>query len=59
MTSASSMNEAGHPQQVLWDNQRDRVEREVASGWGEHMYTCSQFMLMYGKNHHNIVMKYN
>ena len=39
MISASSMNEAGHPQQVLWDNQRDRVEREVASGWGgTHVY---------------------
>ena len=24
-------------------------------GAGEHMYTCGQFMLMYGKNHHNTV----
>ena len=23
---------------------------------GGHMYTCGQFMLMYGKNHHNIVI---
>jgi len=53
------MNEAGHPKRVLWDNQSNRVVREVGSGWEEHMYTCSQFMLMYGKNHPNIVMKYN
>ena len=26
------------------------------SGWGAQMYTCGQFMLMYGKNHHNIVI---
>ena len=38
--------------------QRDRVGRKVGEGglgWGGHMYTCDQFMLMYGKNHHNIV----
>ena len=53
------MNEAGHPKRVLGDNPSNRVGREVGSGREEHMYTCSQFMLMYGKNHHNIVMKYN
>jgi len=26
------------------------------SGWWRHMYTCGQFMLMCGKNHHNIVI---
>ena len=28
---------------------------EVQDG-GEHMYTCDQFMLMDGKNHHNTVI---
>ena len=57
VTSASSMHEAGHPKLVLWDN---------PEGWGEegggrriqdggHMYTCAQFMLMYSKNHYNII----
>ena len=26
------------------------------AGRGGHMYTCGQLMLMYGKNHHNIVI---
>ena len=36
---------------------RERVGREVAGGFrmGEHMYTYGRFILMYGKNHHNIV----
>ena len=38
--------------------QRDRIVREVGGGFrmkrGGHMYTCSRFILMYGKNHHNI-----
>ena len=34
--------------------QRDGVGG--GSGWRGHMYTCGQFMLMYGKNHHNIVI---
>ena len=29
---------------------------EVDSESGGHTYTCSQFMLMYGKNHYNIVI---
>ena len=29
---------------------------EECSGWGRHMYSCGEFMLMYGKNHHNIVI---
>ena len=37
--------------------QRDGVGREEGggSGWGRHTYTCGQFMLMCGKNHHHIV----
>ena len=37
--------------------QRDRVGMEggEGSGWGEHMYTCGQFMLMYNKDHNNII----
>ena len=36
-----------------------------AEGWdgeggvseqGEHMYTCGRFMLMYGENHHNVLI---
>jgi len=36
---------------------RDRVRREVGRGFrmGGHMYTYGPFMLMYGRNHHNIV----
>ena len=38
--------------------QRDSVGREVGGGFriGGHMYTYGPFMLMYGKNHHNIVI---
>ena len=38
--------------------QRNTVGREVGgvSGLGEHMYACGQFMLMYAKNQHNIVI---
>ena len=34
--------------------QRDSVGREVEGGFsmGGRLYTCGQFMLMYGKNHH-------
>ena len=32
-----------------------RGSSEGGSGWEVHMYTCGQSMLMYGKNHHNIV----
>ena len=57
MISASLMHETGHPKSVLWDN----IEGwgggrwEEGSGSGGHMYTYGQFMLMYGKNHQNIV----
>ena len=56
MTSARSMHEAGHSKLVLWDNS-EGLGSEVAGVFrmGGHMYTCGQFMVMYGKNHHNIV----
>ena len=40
-----------------WTTQRDGVGRDVGggSGWRGHIYTCSQFVLIYGKNHHNTV----
>ena len=39
MTSANLMQEAGHPQLVLWDNPEEWVGREVRgdSGWWD---TC-------------------
>ena len=53
MTSASLMHEAGHSKPVLWDN---------PEGWGgeggvvqDRGDTCAAIMLMYGKNHRNIV----
>ena len=60
MTSATSKkHKARHPESVLWDKLEGRVGREVQRGlrmgWGGPMYICGQFMLMYGKNHHNIV----
>ena len=58
MASASSMHEAGHSKLVLWDNPEGWGGEGSGgwSGWRGHMYTCGQFMLMYGKNHHNIVI---
>ena len=57
MTSKSMMYEAGHQKLVLWDNPEDGVGREEVGEFrmGGHMHPCGQFMLMYGKNHHNIV----
>ena len=54
MTSGSSMHEAGHSKLVLWDN-LEGWSGKGGSGWAGHMYTCGQFMLMYGKNRHSIV----
>ena len=52
MTSASLMHEAGHPKLVFCDNPEgwggEGGGRGVQDGRG-HMYTCGQFMLMYGK----------
>ena len=38
--------------------QRDGMGREEGGGFrmGEYMYTRGWFMLMYGKNHHSIVI---
>ena len=58
MASVSLMNETGHPKPVLWDNPEDWGGQGGGTGvqdCGVHIYTCGQFMLMYGKNHHNIV----
>ena len=58
IASANSIYETGHPKPVLWDNpegQGGEKNWEVG-GSGGHMYTCGQFMLMYGKKkHYNIV----
>ena len=50
MPSASSLYDAGDPKPELCDN----LERSGGEGGG-HMYTYGRFILMYGKNHHNIV----
>ena len=57
MTCASLKQEAGHskpgalghPRGMGWGGRRERVQDEG------HMCTRDGFMLMYGKNHHNIV----
>ena len=58
MASASSTHGAGHPKPVLWDN----LNRQGGTGAGKgvqdgggYMYTHSWFILMYGKNHYNVV----
>ena len=57
MASASLMHEAGHPKSVIWDNPEGWGGEGDGRGVqdGGYMYTCGWFMLMYGKNHHNIV----
>ena len=57
MTSASLMHEAGHWKLVLWDNPEGWGKERGGTGFrmGRYMYICGWFMLMYGKNHHNIV----
>ena len=57
MASASSMQEAGHSQLVLWDNPEgwggEGGGRGAQDGWD----TCTHgwFMSMYGRSHHNTV----
>ena len=64
-TSASSMHdlhEAGHPKPVIWDNpegQGGEGRGTPSSGMGGHIYNCGRFMLIYGKNHQNIVKNYS
>ena len=51
------MNETEHSKPVHWDNPEGWDGEGGGRGIqdGGHMYTHSWFMLMYGKNHHNIV----
>ena len=51
------MHETGHSKFVPWDDPEGWEGEEVGGefGTGGHMYTCGCFMLMHGKNHHNIV----
>jgi len=44
MTCASSKEEAGHPQPVLWDNPGDGVRREVG-GWFGMGGTCVPWLI--------------
>ena len=58
MASASSMHEAGHQKPVLWDNPEGQgtVGRGGAGcRTSTHTYLWP-IMLMYGKNHHSIVI---
>ena len=52
------MHEAGHPKLVLWHNPEGGGGEGGGKGVqdGGHMYTRDWFMLMYSKNHHNIVI---
>ena len=57
MISASSIHEAGYPKPELWNNPERSGEEE--GGRGLRMgKTHVQFMLMYGKSHHNIIKYY-
>ena len=57
MASASLTHEAGHPKPVFWDNPEGHGGGVVQDA-GTHLYlwTHTYLMLMYGKNHHNIVI---
>ena len=52
------MYEAGHPKPVLcdslegWGGEGGGWVR--GSGWRGHVYAYGRFMLIYGKNHHNV-----
>ena len=58
MTSGSSMHEAGHPKPKLRDNLKrlgwEGMGDIQDGGGGTHVY-LRHFMLMYGKNHHNVI----
>ena len=57
IASPGSMHEPGHSGLVHWDDpegcNREGGGRGVQDG--DHVYTHSWFMSMYGKNHYNIV----
>ena len=57
MTSVNLMHEAEHSKSVFWDNPEGWDGEGDGRGVqnGEHMCTYGGFMLMYGKNHCNIV----
>ena len=58
MTCASSKDEAGHPQLVLWDNPEGSGGEGGGRGVQDGEDTCilvADLLLMYGKNHQNIV----
>ena len=51
------MHETGYSGLVHWDDPEGWDGEGGGRGFqdGEHMYTHSRFMSMYGKNHYNIV----
>ena len=57
IASPGSMHETGCSRLVHWDDPegQDREGRGREGQDGEHMYTHDWFMLMFGKNHHNVV----
>ena len=55
MTSASLMHEAEYSKLVLWDNVQGCGEEESNFRMWGHMCTGGWFMLMYVKNHPDIV----
>ena len=56
-TSRRSMHETGNSKPVHWDNPQGWDGEGGGKGVqdGGHMYTHGWFMLMYSKNHYNIV----
>ena len=57
ITSPGSMHETGYSGLVHWDDPEGWDGETGGKGVqdGEHMYTHGGFMLMYDKNHYNIV----
>ena len=51
------IHDAENPKPVLCDNKTGGMERKAGGRFKRrgHMYTCGWFMLMYGRNHHNVV----
>ena len=60
MTNPSSMHKTGHSKPMHWENPVEWDGEEGGRGvWnGEHMYTHSWFMSMYGKKKHHNIIKY-
>ena len=57
--SGSLMYDSGQPKPMLWSQTRGKWwgERwEAGSGWSGHTDTYARFILMYGRNYHNIVI---